>query len=292
VLAPLLLAERLVAHWAQRRPAGIEQLVAALPAVRAPGLGHLPEWCDPRRTNPKGHGCRSMENVCFEPSVGLILRGGAFISAPRSLVQTRHPRPHGHYYGRLFVVVVRVLGWRLAVARQHLGIARTRIGRELLAQVEQDAPLVAEVEHVCDRPAYFEIEVAKAYGGRTCFAHFQLVGSRELSFGSVPMDTAEPKRVQMVIGPIEGATQTLMHVLERLIATNANRAADVGVVEEARIEDVDGLVHHSQLGSLSGQSAASSQPLHRLAGDLLNGVEVTVAVEESGAVHLRDRGDQ
>jgi hypothetical protein len=96
----------------------------------------------------------------------------------------------------------------------------------------------------------------------------------------------------MVIVPIEGATETLMQVLECLIVTNANRATDVGVVEEARVEDVEGVVHHSGLGSLSVQSAASSQPLHRLAGDLLNGVEVTVVMEESGAVHLRDRGDQ
>jgi hypothetical protein len=66
----------------------------------------------------------------------------------------------------------------------------------------------------------------------------------------------------MVIVPIEGATQTLMHVLECLIATNADRATDVGVVEEARIEDVDGVVHHSRLAVC--QSRVPSRASHSI----------------------------
>src|SRR6266511_96194 len=96
---------------------------------------------------------------------------------------------------RLGLVVVRVLERRLPASLQHLGITRTAVWWHALAQLEQDAPLVAEVEQVRDGAAGLEVEITEARGGAACIALAELVGSCELRLGAVPMDAAEPERV-------------------------------------------------------------------------------------------------
>jgi hypothetical protein len=85
--------------------------------------------------------------------------------------------------GRLGLLVVRVLGRRLAASLQQLRVAGTGIWWHALAQLEQDAPLVAEVEQIRDGAAGLEVEVPQASGGAACFAFSELVGSRELRLG-------------------------------------------------------------------------------------------------------------
>ncbi len=93
---------------------------------------------------------------------GLHLRVPALRSGhdtrARGDLTTPGPRP-------LVLFVVCVLGRRLSASLQYLRVAGTGLRRDALAQLEQDPPLVAEVEHVRDGAAGLEVEVAQASGG-------------------------------------------------------------------------------------------------------------------------------